>query len=168
MMFSRINKENRKLIVVLSVLILVIGFGYAWLTLKRNPHQASQLESMQVAWGKSFGKVNKYNSQSGDYQFVDSRDSLFKVNFKLRKSEVIYLNAKLFELGFWDLPEMMGSNKKAVDQDYFYLEVKYKDKLKKLEIYSDYESKGLELDSALKIKAAVKGLLEASLERYVP
>jgi hypothetical protein len=73
---------------------------------KNAPYKFSEFKSFTMQWGPGDSLVNKYNSATGEYQFIDSRDSLVKMNVHLPKEELLVLHRKAAEQGLWDWPEV--------------------------------------------------------------
>jgi hypothetical protein len=96
--------------------------------------------------------VNQYDSKTGYYQYVNSRDSLVKTKVKLRKDDFLYLHRKAAELGFWNFPEqIVGENAdgQSAKLPHYYLEFKYKDKTKFINFDTGYK-KDPKLNDAVK------------------
>ncbi|WP_261380960.1 hypothetical protein [Mucilaginibacter pallidiroseus] len=72
--------------------------------IKNAPYKFSELESIRFEFGYNDSLLNKYNSATGDYQYVNRRDSVIKMNLKLNNDDLLYLHRKAAELGFWDFP----------------------------------------------------------------
>jgi hypothetical protein len=71
---------------------------------KDAPYAFSELKSVVFKYGESGNLINQYNSATGEYQYVDKRDSLVKSHLYLSEPELLYLHHKAAELGFWDFP----------------------------------------------------------------
>ena len=103
---------------------------------KNAPYKFSEFESITFQYGPGDSLVNKYNSKTGDYQYVDSRDSLVKMNLHLPKEELLYLHRKAADLGFWDFPNVeIGDTtmrRNGMRPLRYLIEFKYKRKTKKV------------------------------------
>ncbi len=163
-----IPKKYKKSILFISLIIILSGLGYVGYNLKRNPYPVSEFQGLSMRWGNTNGKQNSFDSQKGLYQFYDSRDSLFELPLKWKNNEIIYVHNKLFDMGFWNLPEELGRADSSQHQFFVDIQLKYKNKQKALKFYSDYEAKGGELDSAQAINQMLQKVLQESIERYVP
>ena len=73
---------------------------------KNAPYKFTEFKSFTIKWGPGDSLINKYDSKTGDYQFIDSHDSLIKTNLHLPKADLLYLHRKAAELGFWDWPSV--------------------------------------------------------------
>lgn len=90
---------------VIVPFMIYCGYYYAHV-FKNAPYKFTEFKSFTIQWGPGDSLVNKYDSKTGDYQFVDSHDSLVKTNLHLPKEELLYLHRKAAELGFWDWPSV--------------------------------------------------------------
>ncbi|MEO6851157.1 MAG: hypothetical protein ABI203_11435 [Mucilaginibacter sp.] len=70
------------------------------------PYKFTEFESFQIQYGPGDSLVNKYDSKTGEYQYIDSRDSVIKIHLHLSKDELLYLHRKAADLGFWDFPSV--------------------------------------------------------------
>jgi hypothetical protein len=102
------NKTFKKVFLMASVIVpfLIYCVYYYAHVFKNAPYKFTEFKSFTIQWGPGDSLVNKYDSKTGDYQFVDSHDSLIKTNLHLPKEELLYLHRKAAELGFWDWPSV--------------------------------------------------------------
>jgi hypothetical protein len=103
---------------------------------KNAPYKFTEFDSIVFEYGPGDSLVNKYNSKTGDYQFVDTRDSVVKMHLHLSKDELLYLHRKAADLGFWDFPSVeIGDTTLKHDGTKpirYLIEFKYKRKTKKV------------------------------------
>ena len=102
------NEKFKKWFLIACVVVpfLIYCVVYYAHVFKNAPYKFSEFKSFTVQWGPGGHMTNKYNSATGEYQFVDQHDSLIKMNMHLPKEELLYLHKKASELGFWDWPEV--------------------------------------------------------------
>ena len=110
---------------------------YYGMVLKDAPYKFTEFESMQFQYGPGDSLVNKYDSRTGDYQYVNAKDSLVKMKLHLTKGELLYLHRKAADLGFWDFPANEMAAKDSVDGAgnkplHYYIAFNYKRKSKKV------------------------------------
>jgi hypothetical protein len=101
--------------------------------IKNAPYRFSDFDSITIQYGDVDSLVNKYNSKTGDYQYLDRRDSLVKMHLHLSSDELLYLHRKAADLGFWDFPakELADTTKGGKNESVRYIiEFKYKKKSK--------------------------------------
>ena len=88
-------------IVVPFLLYCIYYYG---MMIKNAPYKFSEFQSIRFEYGYGDTLNNIYDSKTGEYQFVNRRDSIVKINLKLSKSDLLYLHRKAADLGFWDFP----------------------------------------------------------------
>jgi hypothetical protein len=110
---------------------------------KEAPYNFSEFKSFVFKYGHKDSLVNQYNSASGDYQYLDKRDSLIKTRLYLTTDELLYLHRKAAELGFWDFPSDESKadtvNTNGVKPTEFLIEFNYKHKSKTVLFNGDYD-----------------------------
>ena len=77
---------------------------YYGMMIKNAPYKFSEFQSLHFEYGFGDTLNNIYDSKTGEYQFVNRRDSLVKINMRLSKEDLLYLHRKAADLGFWDFP----------------------------------------------------------------
>ena len=130
------------------------------------PYKFTEFESFQFQYGPGDSLVNKFDSKTGDYQYVNAKDSLIKTKLHLTQTELSYLHHKVADLGFWDFPEdqmvkdtLDGAGHKPL---HYYIAFNYKRKSKKVNYDQEYNGpqKLVEADGIV-IKEIQKVLDEA-------
>lgn len=101
------NKNLKKWFLGACVIVpfLIYCIIYYAQVFKNAPYKFSEFKSFTIQWGPSDSLINKYNSATGEYQFVDEHDSLIKMNVHLPKEDLLVLHRKAAEQGLWDWPE---------------------------------------------------------------
>ena len=135
---------------------------------KNAPYRFSDFESITFKYGMGDSLVNQYNSKTGEYQYLNSNDSLIKTNVKLRKDDLLYLHRKAAESGFWNFPEVL-ENKSAktekINSPHYYIQFKYKEKGKTVlydAAYSDNQKLG---DAARKLTKEISSMINDAEDR---
>ncbi|MBS1525859.1 MAG: hypothetical protein JST19_09445 [Bacteroidetes bacterium] len=101
------------------LLIVVPGlFGqkaYFSQIFRKTPYNFSDFEYFTIEYGPGDSLVNKYNSKTGGYQFLNSHDALVKENVHLPTEDLLYIHWKIDELGFWNFPAVeMGDTTQKI------------------------------------------------------
>lgn len=109
------NKGAKKIFLIASVVVPFLAYCiyyYAHM-IKNAPYKFTEFKSFTFQYGDGDSLVNKYNSATGEYQFLDTHDSVIKMNVHLPKEELLYLHRKAADLGFWDWPsDLTGDSTK--------------------------------------------------------
>src|SRR3954468_21573165 len=98
----------RKIFLFMTVILPFVGYCVYYYAgvFKNAPYKFTEFDSIDFQYGTGDSLINKFNSKTGAYQFVDSHDSLQKMTLHLPKEELLYLHRKAADLGFWDFPSV--------------------------------------------------------------
>lgn len=157
-------KKNFSLIASISAILICSVVGYYLSSFKKSPYAVTSLESFSLKWGFANELKNSYSSSTGDYTFVDRRDSLVKTHVKLRANELIFIHSKLNEMGFWTLPEQVGAAQS--ESTCYELELNYAESRKRLKVYTHDDRNPQQLDSAMRIISLVQKTIDEAESRY--
>ena len=72
--------------------------------LRDAPFKFKEFKSFSIQYGTGDSLLNRYNSATGEYQYLNKHDSLVKMHMWLTGSDKLVLHQKAAELGFWDFP----------------------------------------------------------------
>ena len=159
-------KKNLSLIATLALILITAVVGYYVIGLKQAPYAVANFESFSFKWGTEGKLENSYSSANGDYSYLDNRDSVIKTNVKLRANEIIFIHNKINELGFWKLQEKIGTQKPISKAPFYELQFNYKEKSKKIIVYSDFDENPQMQDSAMQIMTMVQRAIDEAEGRY--
>ncbi|MFD0941010.1 hypothetical protein [Pedobacter boryungensis] len=159
-------KKNLSLIATVAVILIIAMVGYYLVSLKKAPYPVTDFESFTYKWGVGDTLSNSYSSTDGNYQYINNRDSVIKTHVKLRANDMIFIHNKINELGLWNLPEVIGKKVSNSKSPVYDLQFYYKEKSKRILIYSDFEGNIQLLDSAMQIKNIVQQAIDEVESRY--
>ncbi len=137
------SDRQKKIFLLICIItpFLLYCFYYYGIMIKNAPYKFSEFESIKFKYGLGDNLVNQYDSKTGNYQYLNERDSLIKTNVKLSKDELLYLHRKAAEQGFWDFPEVFynkGERDKKNNSPHYYIEYNYDRKSKHVLFNADY------------------------------
>ena len=100
------EKKSKKIFLIATVVVpfLIYCVYYYAHMFKNAPYKFGEFKSMVFQYGTADSMLNKYDSKTGEYQYVNAHDSIIKMNLHLPKEQLLYLHRKAAELGFWDWP----------------------------------------------------------------
>ena len=110
-------KKNLSLIATIVIIFTIAIGGYFLINLGKGRYPAADFVSVTYKWGVGDTLVNSYNSATGNYQYLDNRDSLIKTNLKLRVNNIIFIHSKANELGLWKLPNVIANKNADLKSD---------------------------------------------------
>jgi len=128
------SKRGKKIFLAICIItpfILYCVYYYS-IMIKNAPYRFSDFESITFNYGLGDSLINRFDSKTGNYQFIDTRDSLVKTTVRLRKDDLLYLHRKAAELGFWNFPDEISDDNpdSNIRSPRYYLEFRYKEKSK--------------------------------------
>src|SRR5476651_900429 len=100
------SSAQKKTFLFFSVVLSFVLYSVYYYSgvLARAPFKFTEFKSFTIQYGTNDSLVNKYDSQTGDYQYLDDKDSLVKMNLPLSHAELDTLHKKAYVIGFFDFP----------------------------------------------------------------
>ena len=159
--------RSKKIFLVASIVIPIAlyCFYYYGMMIKNAPYKFSEFQSIRFEYGYGDSLLNKYDSKTGDYQFVNTRDSVVKMHMKLTKDDLIYLHRKAADLGFWDFPAKELAESKKVRSPRYLIQFNYKRKSKTVVFDEAYDGQEKLVDANQRLIKEIKGILDAAESR---
>ncbi len=70
--------KSKKTFLILSIIVpfLLYCFYYYGMMVKNAPYKFSEFQSMQFEFGYKDSLLNKYDSKTGNYQYINRKDSV--------------------------------------------------------------------------------------------
>jgi len=153
--------RSKKLFLVLSIIVpfLLYCVYYYGMMVKNAPYKFSEFQSIQFEFGYRDRMLNKYNSVTGDYQYINKRDSVVKMHLKLTNDDLLYLHRKAAELGFWDFPANEMSDDSASRAPRYIMQFNYKRKSKKVVFDANYNGQEKLVDANQRLIKEIEKIL---------
>lgn len=165
------STRAKKIFLALTIVVPFLIYCVVYYTpmFRNAPYKLKEFESIELKWGVGNTLQNTYNSATGDYQYVNAKDSVIRTNVKLRKNDILYLHSKANEIGFWNFPDVIvnqGADLNSTEVPRYVMQFNYKKKSKTVIYMADYN----EIPKLQKLAAQMKTLLQQSIndaeERY--
>jgi hypothetical protein len=137
------SPRTKKIFLIMTVVVpfMLYCVYYYGMVFKNAPYRFVDFESISFQYGHKDSLVNKYDSHTGMFQYLDKRDSLVTEHLHFSKDDLLYLHRKAADLGFWDFPsrELGDTSAEASGKAVRYIiEFKYKEKTKRVIFDSNY------------------------------
>jgi hypothetical protein len=165
------STNAKRIFLLLTIVVPFLAYCIIYYTpiIRNAPFRSNEFVSFTYKWGMGNDLVNSYNSATGEYQYLDKRDSLIKTNVKLRQNDIIYLHNKANELGYWNFPDVIANagtdlNKSKVLRYVF--QFNYKRKSKKVIFVTDFNDIPKLGDVAGQMRTLVENTINDAQERY--
>lgn len=133
-----------KIFLTASVILPFLGYSIWYYSgiIKNAPYRFVDFDHIRFEYGPGDSLVNKYYSKTGEYQYVNDKDSIVKMHLKLTHADLMYLHQKAYKLGFWDFPtKELGDTTKTTNGQHplhYIIEFGYKHKTKRVEYYQNF------------------------------
>ncbi|RYF86141.1 MAG: hypothetical protein EOO00_13505 [Chitinophagaceae bacterium] len=165
------SSTTKKIFLGMTVVVPFLIYCVVYYTpmIRNAPFKASEFVSIEYSWGPGNDQINKYNSATGNYQYVNQRDSLVKTSVKLRQNEMIYLHSKANELGFWNLPDLIATPGTDINTSKalrYTMTMKYQRKTKTVVFLTDYSGSEKLKDVAGQMQKLFFKTINDAEERY--
>ncbi len=158
-------KAKTKLILkIASVVVIAAALGFYIFQMRSGGRRAASFVSLNYKWGVGDTLQNYYDSKTGDYKFINQRDSLIQENFKLRINNIIYLHSKIKEDDLLAIPDTIANdvsdlqNKELLKYQFSFV---YDDTTRNIVYLSNYDK---DMEIAKKAKMLQKLVEQTVLE----
>ncbi|RCH55948.1 hypothetical protein DJ568_04130 [Mucilaginibacter hurinus] len=135
--------KSKKIFLALSVVVPFLAYClyYYGMMVSNAPYKFNEFKYMVFEYGFGDSLLNKYNSKTQDYQYLNTRDSVVHKKLKLTKDDLLYLHRKAADLGFWNFPAQQvnnGTGKLNPKVPHYKIEFHYSRKTKAVLYAADY------------------------------
>lgn len=106
------SSRAKKIFLILSVVVPFVIYGAIYYApmIRNAPFQEKYFVSLEYSWGTGEKLENSYNSATGDFKYLDKKDSLINSNIKLSVRDIKYLDSVADVQGFWNLPSIVANS----------------------------------------------------------
>ncbi len=131
------TSRGKKIFLILSVVVPFVIYSVIYYApmIKNAPFQEKYFVSLEYKWGAGKQLENSYNSATGEFKYLNAKDSLVKSNFKLDQRDIKYLDSIADVQGFWNLPNVIANNEADVNnpkQLRYFIKFNYQKKSKEV------------------------------------
>ena len=162
-------KKNLSLIATVIIIFTIAIGGYYFINLGKGRYGAADFVSITYKWGIGDTLINSYDSETGNYQFLDNRDSLIKTNVKLRANNIIFIHSKANELNLWELPNVIANKNANLKSDKilrYEITFIYEKERKKIIYLVNYDENPTIALAADELQKMIKQTIDEVDERY--
>lgn len=136
---------------------------------KNAPYKFSEFDHLSFEYGTGDSLLNKYNSKTAEYQYVNDRDSVKKMRLKLSSNDLLYLHRKAADLGFWNFPSDETSRdttaKKGPKSLRYIVEFAYKRKTKRVVFDAAFNGDARLKDANIRLIKEIQHVLDDTQEK---
>ncbi|MCX2486529.1 hypothetical protein [Pedobacter sp. MR2016-24] len=165
------STRAKKIFLIITIVVPFLAYCVIYYKpmIANAPFRSDEFVSLQFKWGAGNDLVNSYDSSTGEYQYLNAKDSLVRKSVKLRHNDIIYLHNKANELGLWNFPDLIANegtdlNKSKVLR--YVIRFNYKRKSKNVVFVTDYNDIAKLRDVATQMKTLIEQTITDAEERY--
>jgi hypothetical protein len=138
------TSRGKKIFLFLSVVVpfLIYCIVYYAPIIRNAPFKAKEFVSLEYKWGVGTNLENSYNSATGEYKYLNDKDSLIVKHVELNARDKKYLDSNADEQGFWNLPDIVANNENDIKNSKaprYFMKFNYQKKSKEVTYLSDFE-----------------------------
>ncbi|MFD0941009.1 hypothetical protein [Pedobacter boryungensis] len=138
------TSRGKKIFLFLSVVVpfLIYCIVYYAPIIRNAPFKAKEFVSLEYKWGVGTNLENSYNSATGEYRYLNDKDSLIIKHVELNARDKKFLDSNADEQGFWNLPDIVANNENDVKNSKaprYFMKFNYQKKSKEVTYLSDFE-----------------------------
>ncbi|WP_129714694.1 hypothetical protein [Pedobacter sp. SYP-B3415] len=165
------SAKTKKIFLALTIIVPFLAYCIIYYApmIRNAPFRSKDFVSFQYSYGLNAVPENRYDSKTGDYTYLNSKDSVIRANVKLRKNDIIYIHNKANELGLWNFPELIanpGTDTASSKALRYHIVFKYRTKTKKVTYFDDYRGSEKLRDAARQMFKVIDQSLSDAEERY--
>jgi len=110
------TSRGKRIFLILTVVVpfLIYGIIYYAPIIRNAPFKAKEFVSLEYKWGVGNNLENSYNSATGEYRYINDKDSLVVKHIELTAREKKFLDSNADEQGFWNLPNIVANSEDDV------------------------------------------------------
>ncbi|RYG22351.1 MAG: hypothetical protein EOO07_00095 [Chitinophagaceae bacterium] len=134
----------KKLFIFFTVIVplLIYSIIYYAPIIRNAPFKAKEFVSITYKWGVGNNLENSYHSATGEYKYLNDKDSLITKNIRLSERDKKFLDSNADEQGFWNLPSIVANSEEDIKSSKavrYYMEFKYQTKTKAVTYLSNFD-----------------------------
>lgn len=156
------STRGKKIFLAITIIVPMIIYCYIYYKpiIQNAPFRKDDFVSMQFSYGLKDTLENNYDSKTGVYQYVNTKDSVVTKKFFLKSDDVLYMHRKANEIGLWNFPDTIGkkSDKSRLVPRYD-ITFNYKEKSKHVTVYGDFDGNPKLLDAAVQMRKIIQETL---------
>ncbi|HLW49460.1 MAG TPA: hypothetical protein VKZ78_00685 [Sphingobacteriaceae bacterium] len=159
------SDRSKKIFLGICIIIPFVLYCYYYYSIMLNnaPFRYADFQSIVLTYGDDEDLSNRFDSETGIFTYLNSRDSLVSDTLRMRDDDLLYLHRKAAELGFWNLPEdMTGTGFASTDSaevPRFILQYNYEEKSKMVTFDADFDGNPKMKDAARSVIDEVRRVL---------
>lgn len=163
------SNRAKKLFIFFSVIVpfLIYAVIYYAPIIRNAPFKAKEFVSVKYKWGAGKNFENSYNSATGEYRYIDNRDSLIIKHLQLTPRDKKFLDSNADEQGFWNLPSVVANNESDLQSNAlrYFMEFEYQKKTKTVTYFPNFNGNSRMKSAAAQMQKIIEQVINDAEER---
>lgn len=108
------TSKGKKIFIGLTVILPLVIYSVIYYQEKFRyaNFKAKDFLSLEYKWGVGTHLENSYNSATGEYKYLNDKDSLIIKHIELTAKDKKFLDSNADLQGFWNLPDIVANNER--------------------------------------------------------
>eukprot|EP01136_Pigoraptor_vietnamica_P003067 Opistho-1_new@31831 len=164
------TRRGKRLFLFFTVVVpfLIYCIVYYAPIIRNAPFKAKEFVSLEYKWGPGKNLENSYNSATGEYRYINDKDSLVITKVLLNERDKKFLDSNADEQGFWNLPSFVANDEKDIETSKamrYYMKFNYQKKSKEVTYLSDFDGNPKMKSAAAQMQKIIEQSLIDAEER---
>lgn len=164
------TSRGKKIFLFLTVVVpfLIYAIVYYAPIIRNAPFKAKEFVSLEYKWGVGDSLVNSYNSATGEYKYLNDKDSLVIKHVDLNERDKKFLDSNADEQGFWNLPTVVANNENDLKNSKilrYFIKFNYQKKSKEVTYFSNFNGNPRMKGAAAKMQKIIEQTIIDADER---
>jgi hypothetical protein len=136
--------RGKKLFIFFTIIVpfLIYAIVYYKPIISNAPFKAKEFVSLEYKWGVGENLENSYNSTTGEYKYLNDKDSLVVKHIELTQRDKKFLDSNADVQGFWNLPDIVANSETDLNNPKmlrYFMKFNYQKKAKEVTYFPNFE-----------------------------
>lgn len=165
--------RGKKLFIFFSVIVpfLIYAIVYYRPIISNAPFKVKEFVSLEYKWGIGANLENSYNSATGEYRYLNDKDSLIIKNILLTQKDKKFLDSNADEQGFWNLPNVIANSESDLNSPQmlrYFIKFNYETKSKEVTYFPNFDGNQKMKSAAAQMKKIIEQYLNDQEQKLTP
>ena len=163
--------RGKKLFIFFTIVVpfLIYAIVYYKPIISNAPFKAKEFVSLEYKWGVGKNLENSYNSATGEYKYLNDKDSLVIKHIELSQKDKKFLDSNADEQGFWNLPDIVANSEADLDNPKmlrYFMKFKYQKKSKEVTYFPNFAGNPKMKGATAQMQKIIEQYLADSEQRF--
>jgi hypothetical protein len=136
--------RGKKLFIFFTIVVpfLIYAIVYYKPIISNAPFKAKEFVSLEYKWGVGEKLENSYNSATGEYRYLNDKDSLVVKHIELTQRDKKFLDSNADVQGFWNLPDIVANSEVDLNNPKmlrYFMKFNYEKKSKEVTYFPNFD-----------------------------